>query len=365
MTRALRALVVTSCAFAFAACPGTNWQAALDGYTMRIPVPDASVGFVNGRNCGANFDCLSGQCRNGLCIEDVPVGNGPVSCGDDDDCGSESRDGGRVCEPNSVSGAYACATFMSCGKTGRVCREASDCFSPTGGCGSGCIDGICKVLTCGREESGSTCAVQSDCCSGYFCSGPVDGGVIEPGTGRCLTSAANILPENALCTASDQCISKFCSTGVPRTCTNVSGAKLGDSCGGAVMCLSGLVCENSRCLIAEPRGCVLDSSCRSGQCLAGFCTSKTDSITQARVCRQLNLVCGDDNDCCTGLCDAEEKQCTLTPKLANGDSCTVDPITQHCGSPDAGTVTCVGAYGVCGGGEPCCNGMTCTNGTCF
>lgn len=368
MKRALWVLLVSFCVVAFAACPGIDWQLALDGYSARIQVPDASLGFLNGRNCGTNADCESGQCRVGVCIVDVPPGNGPISCGDDDDCGSESRDGGRVCEPGSVAaaGAYTCTQFTSCGKTGRVCKEASDCFSPTGGCGSGCIDGICKVLTCGRQEADAGCAAQSDCCSGYLCSGPVADGGIVPGEGRCLTSAPNILPLDALCTASDQCQSKFCSTGVPRTCTNPPDRKLGEPCTGG-SCNSGLACDmgSNRCLIADRGGCVLDASCRSGQCLAGFCSPRIDSATQARVCRQLALLCGDDNDCCTGVCDAAQKQCTLTPTLLDGTRCTVDPLTQQCAIPDAGPVVCIGPHGVCGGAEPCCNGMTCTNGTCF
>jgi len=356
-----RALAIF-CVVTLTGCPGLDgWSEALSAYYERTAVPDASVGFPNGQRCGANSDCESGQCRVGVCIVDAPVGNGPVQCGDDDDCGSEARDGGRVCEPASASGAgaYTCLPFTSCGKTGRVCRDNTDCFTAAGGCTSGCDRGICKVLGCLRQDA--PCTTQSECCSGYLCTGPVADGGLVVGSARCVLSAPNVIPLGDLCSASDQCVSKFCSTGVPPTCTNPPSGKLGEACG---TCNSGLRCDNSRCVIDDRRGCALDSSCHSGQCLAGFCSPRFEATTNNRICRQLALLCGDDNDCCTGACDAVEKQCTLTPTLLDGGTCTVDPITQACVAPGGATV-CIGPHGSCAGDPPCCNGMACTNGTCF
>lgn len=360
MKRALLLLLTSS----LTACPGLDgWNEALTAYYARnaTTVPDASVRTPNGQRCGTNADCESGQCRIGVCVVDGPVGNGTIQCGDDDDCGSEPRTAsGRVCEPAEASGAgiYTCFPYTSCGKTGRVCRDNTDCFTTAGGCTSGCDRGICKVLGCQRQ--GSPCTTSGECCSGYLCSGPVVGGAFD--AGHCELSAPATLPEGYLCTNSDQCVSSFCNTASPASCTTQSCGKPGKACGTG--CCTGTRCVGSVCVFDDRHACVLDSSCANGQCLAGFCNPRFEAGTNNRICRQLALLCGDDNDCCTGVCDAMEKQCTLTPTLMDGGTCTVDPITQGCVLP-GGETTCIGPHGTCNGELPCCNGMSCTNGTCF
>jgi hypothetical protein len=322
------------------------------------------MGFPNGARCGDNADCESMQCRAGACVAETAPGGGPIPCGDDDDCGSESRvDGGRVCEPRSVAAArdYACLPRTACASTGRICVDNTDCRESGSLCTTGCDRGICKQLGCLRQ--GAACTASTACCLGYFCTGPVEDGGIAPDAGHCQLSAPGVVPMNELCISSDQCVSGFCNTGQPNTCVDMACAKIGPSCAGG--CCTGLSCKDSaRCCIGSSKACVLDSSCCSGQCLAGFCFDQFSAATTFRVCRQLDLACGDDNDCCTGGCDAVEKQCMLEPRLLDGGTCSVDPKTQSCADV-GGVLVCVEAYGACDPARPCCNGMTCTNGSCF
>lgn len=343
-----------------AACQGLGgWDEALKGYQDRNTISVDAGLFALGSRCGANVDCASGQCRQGVCVDPGQSGTGPVPCGDADDCAA-----GRVCEPSAAE-IYQCLAPEACAPTGRVCVNNSDCLSGAG-CTSGCDRGMCKVLGCPRD--GAACATTSDCCAGYLCTGEVADGGLVGGMGQCTPMRVKDLPLGYLCRGSEQCASGFCATGNPPTCSPPSPAGCG-TVGGACMagtttCCGVAQCNTGvqRCVLTDTRTCLSDLSCLSNQCLAGTCQPRL-SPAGGPNCRQLSLLCGDDNDCCTGLCDGAERQCTLTPLLLDGGSCVVDPGSQHCMSGD--TLVCVGAHGACDATRPCCNDMRCQNGTCY
>jgi hypothetical protein len=321
---------------------GRNWDAALEQYNQR-------QGFALGHRCGQNSECASQQCRKGACVDAASVPGSGAQCGDADDCKSA-----EICEPNSA-GTYLCnASPASCAPAGRVAATLQDCTGGSPNCPTAIDDGVCRVLKCASKTEG--CAGHGDCCAGQglACSAR-DGGTCINGE---LGSLANGFP----CTSSDQCLSRFCLTSSGQCeapqggCLVVGSEKIaGQNCCPGTTLPSG----STRCCIGNQTACLSDSACCSGQCLAGRCSDRKDGPNDN--CRQLHLLCGDDNDCCAGLCDSARKQCSLTPRLADGGSCTTDVKTATCAS---GAFSCKTPSGACSSAADCCSGR-CENGACY
>ena len=288
---------------------------------------------ADGLACGAGVQCLSGSCIDGICCN-LPC-NGPCEA-----CTAVKKGGGQdgTCG-NIASGAdpdNECTSQMSsmCGTTG-VCdgfgkcqlySSATVCAPPTcaangftlhktnqcNGNGS-CIvagDQDCSPFACNGGACIATCAVDSQCATGAYCSAP-----------NCLVKQA----DGTTCSADKQCTNGHCADGV---------------------------CCNTAC---------------AGTCQA--CTAALKGFGQNGTCDNILGNTDPENECpdqgvsscgANGLCNGAG----ACGKYASGTACVAavcagDNITRINASTCNGSGTCQP------NGTQSCNGYACSGGACL
>ncbi|RMG19540.1 MAG: hypothetical protein D6729_04980 [Deltaproteobacteria bacterium] len=260
-------------------CIAQCWDGCPDGSTCtRFAGQDWCL-----RTCADDSECREGYvCRSGTC---------QPPCASDRDC-----PGGLSCQNG------ACVE----GGIGAACASPSDCAPglscapslPGGYCTRSCVDEPCPTGTSCVTFGGSSycfdgCLTNSDCRSGYVCSG-----------GICDEACSS----DAECGGGELCINSACvGSGVGQSCSLGSDCPGGLSCykGGGdgyctQSCTSGADCPtgstcgnlqgNRMCVAA----CRADVDCGRGQrCTGGACV----------------FPCTSDSQCPDGYCDTASGQC--------------------------------------------------------
>ncbi len=334
---------------------------------------------INGKTCGASADCLTSNCSGGVCAPP------PVSCMDGAKNGTETDVdcGGATC-PKCLIG-FACGANADClagNCSNNVCLPVPSCNDTIKNGGETDVD--CGGATCAKCINGKTCGVGGDCLSGSCA-----GGVCAPPPPTCMDGAKNgtesdvdcggaTCPKCAngkVCGVGGDCSSGNCAGGVcaPPAPTCVDGLKNGTEsdvdCGGAAC---------PKC--ANGKTCGAGGDCSSGNCTGGVCAppaptcvdglkngTESDVDCGGAACPKCinGKVCGVNGDCLSvtcagGVCVAAP---TCNDGIKNGTESDVDCGGATCGKCAIGKVCsgngdCLSANctaGVCAAPPPACN----------
>ncbi|MFK7988550.1 MAG: DNRLRE domain-containing protein [Sandaracinaceae bacterium] len=380
---------------------------------------------ANGTSCSMGNECASTLCVDGVCCDGTCTGQ----CEACDVAGSLGTCSAVTGAP--TGGRMACNTDSTvCGGTcngsnrstctfpgmGTECRAASCSINTAtqaancqgdGTCGS-LVEIDCSPFTCSGDACGATsCTVDSECASGFYCSG---------------TSCVPLLTNGLACALGTQCVSGECvddvccdrgcggqceacdQAGSIGTCSTVtSGAPQGGrpmclgtgtsclgSCDGSSATACGYPGAETNCapasctagVASEPAACAGDGSCAAAvtldcspygcngdvcastcantlECAVGFfCSSGSiceplqpngDACTLDEQCQTGECV---DGVCCDTACDGQCSSCGVS-----GMEGTCSPIS---GDPVGGRPPCASDGGVCAGTCNGVNGTTCT-----
>lgn len=200
-----------SCASAADCAPGVLCDAAT--HTCKSPLP-------SGAACSSAAQCASGYRVDGRCC--TTACDGPCEAcsvakrgvGLDGECGAVAAgtDPDKECLDEGVascghtgvcSGGLSCASYGA----GSVCEPAacigSSTLQPAGTCLAGSCDTprprSCSPYLCAGDACATSCLVESDCASGFYCTG----------VGTCMPKALN----GNKCSKPAQCSSGFCADG--------------------------------------------------------------------------------------------------------------------------------------------------------
>ncbi len=361
---------------------------------------------ANGQVCTTANQCTSGNCADGFCC-DQPCAGGcdvcnvtPGTCsvvimgssGANPSCGAQTCDGVSGNCPGGCSSDANCASTFYCNGAGQcaaqlaqgsVCARNRQCTSSNcvdsyccnSACSGGCdvcnaTAGSCTTLVAGSAGLGCglylcdgssaackiTCASDTDCTSGNFCSG---------------TNCVPALAQGQMCTRVRQCATGACADGyccnaacgggcdacdaTPGVCT-VRGAGatgVAPSCGA-------FLCNGSSG--ACPVSCAADADCGSSYfCNGGICTAQLGGGSACSTTRQCSSGFCVGNVCCSTACTGSCQTC-------GGGTCGDRPAGVS-GTPSCAPYLCAGS----GGGCPssctidgnCASGSFCSGGACI
>lgn len=288
------------------------------------PLPGASTCIDPkpiGETCAQNFECASGDCYLGFCVE----------CNEQSDC----PDSGEFCSLNPAPGASECIPLK---ENSLPCAQNFECVS------GNCYLGFCVE-----------CNEQSDCTAPAFCS--LDPG---PGASECIDPK----PDGAVCAQNFECASGNCYLGFCVECNEQS-----DCPGSAEFCSLSPAPGESACIPRKDNGavCAQNLECASGNCYLGFCVEcneqgdcpdggefcSLDPAPAASACipRKPNgEACAQAFECASGACTA-----FVCGECATDANC---PANEHCD-----------AFNNCaadvGNGAPCLKDSACTTAICL
>jgi hypothetical protein len=247
------------------------------GYASCVGIADL------GESCDIDNQCVSGYCTGGVCSD----------CGSNGDC-----DGGTCSE--GIDGYYFCTTPLAgdCSENDEC--ESGYCYDRPGPQGSICsvcelnedcgeyqecaYDGGLEYAVCiGTAELGSSCTDGSDCVSGICnnsvcseclgdgdCSG--DGTCIDDRSGSGYFLCTDELGES--CVGAIACISGYCYEGGVLIGSICSECEVADDCMPTQECNYNLLSGYASCAGTESLGasCENDYECNSGFCSGGLCS---------------------------------------------------------------------------------------------
>lgn len=251
---------------------GTSCGAnACDGVSTSCPL-----------GCSANADCSNTHyCVSGQCVPRLVNGFG---CAGADECSSGHCVDGVCCDSDCLGPCTACSVSMGAVVNG-TCQIVAGTGAPS-----------CTPYVCGGNaaECPTSCAIDSQCASGFMCNG-----------GECVPKAL----DGSACNTAEHCQSGFCVDGfccdkecaspcdvcsatlgasMNGVCSPVNGAGMPacspyvcdgvhggcpTTCASDVNCATGYQCAESICVPAGSNGtaCSTDNQCQSGHCVAGVC----------------------------------------------------------------------------------------------
>jgi hypothetical protein len=396
----------TSCSAA--TCPGgtatLKLAGACSGGSCSVPTQSCSPYFCDGAaachsNCNVDADCLTGnyctgtggsclmkgtpgtsctgatQCATGNCVDSVCCGS--ASCGSCQACnvsgnaGTCSPVGAGAADPKGVctdNGAPTCGTNGKCDGAGGCQKYPNSTGCSAATCPGGtttlklpgsCSGGSCSVPTqscapyfCnGAAACRTTCNVDGDCTSGFYCTGAGGscmakggpgascGAGNQCGTANCVDGVCCASPSCGSCQACNvsgsagACAPVAAGTADPKAvCTDNGAANCGTSgkCDGAGGCQkypNGTGCSAATC----PGGTATLNL--AGSCSGGSCSVPTQSCAPyfcngAAACR---VTCSLDADCASShYCNVATSTCL--PRGIAGASCTAGNqcTTTHC-----------------------------------
>jgi len=298
----------------------------------------------------------------GACLESQPG-----AARDDDAQQSSSPIQSADSQPSSAPDASTCEALGQDCTTSKACCAGTFCsfdpisYTPNGFCsaplaeGSYCLaadwctSGNCRDNVCGSADcvvEGKECQGNWSCCNNQFCSG---GPYVY---GECHTPRALGEP----CQGDDWCQSGLCRDGA---CATLGCTSIGQGCGGAADCCSGLCDDTHACGWKRSVGeaCAGDGDCRSDICRAHVCQDE---------CQATNEGCWWDGDCCAGnYCEyvagsdsLYSSQCVALH--AAGTACSADNM---CTSGLCRDGTCQ-AEGCLANDVECYSSLECCTGAC-
>ena len=243
-----------------------------------------------GSACTHNYECINGNCENGLCTEISEVIPSGALCDIDSDCGEGEYclDGNCVLEELPVgteeeivydwTGLCVMDQFCNLENTGCGNRICADNYY----CNNGPMRGVCDLKKANEEICDQNYECESDSCIGGICTE-------EP--------ALELGGFGSACSTNDDCNSNSCYTGICRNTNNWVGECTGTSCmqdgtrcrsgfGNSIIprqtCAEGYHCHNyvSLSLVScildldEDSACTQDYECESDSCIGGICTEE-------------------------------------------------------------------------------------------
>jgi hypothetical protein len=379
---------------------------------------------LNGNTCSSANECQSGNCVDGYCCN-TACGSSCDACNVSGALGTctvvpSGSTGSPNCSPYVCNGTNAscpgsctidanCSTGYFCSggacvvkKTnGSTCSGASECqsgFCVDGYCCNGACSGSCNACnlsgnlgSCTNVSAGSagapscspyvcsgtsascpsSCSGDSQCASGFYCSG-----------GTCVSKKTN----GTTCSAANQCQSGNCVdgyccnsacggscdacnvSGSLGSCTVVSGGSPGapscspylcnganascpSSCTGDANCATGFYCNGTTCAPKQSNGasCSGNSQCSSGFCVDGVCCNNACN----GACNACNL--SGSQGTCTNMPSGSAGNPSCSPYVCSGSSASCPSSCTNNNQCTAG-FTCSGGSCVSGGGCPVCTG---------
>ena len=298
-------------------------------------------------SCSYDFECCSGSCESGSCLDPNPVV-----------CGSEGEVccAGNSCNGNLVCSSGSCQAAVVCGSEGQVCCAGNSCDGNLV-----CSSGTCQAAVICGSEGQVCCTSGTECVSGLLC-GTSD---------RCEVPVVCGAEGQVCCTSGVACVSGFeCVSG---TCQVSCGAEGQQCCTGGSQCTGDLVCADSgtatTCQQCGSGGqvCCSNRTCNENfECTGqGIGTCVGDCGSQGQECCSGDSECGTDLACVTSgddrtcqSCGQNEQACCTT-----GDECRASGLecsegtcveVEECGSEDQ----------VCCAGDTCGSDLECESGTC-
>jgi hypothetical protein len=193
------------------------------------PVCQNKVSAANGKSCGTDQVCSSGQCVG--CVVDE-VCTPAVTC----KAGKRTCSGGPACQATTnFDAGTACGSGMVCNASAQcvACTQAASCV-PTNGCHQGRMD--CSA--------GATCVDQGTAATdGTTCPGTAAYNFCSSGTCTACTNGGACIPTNKCHKGTLTCTSS------PPTCTDSNQNQVdGTACGDNQSCLAGVCLTNDRVL---------------------------------------------------------------------------------------------------------------------
>ena len=335
-------------------------------------------------------DCKSGKCENGVCAPECEQGTVNESCQICDGCvyvdGGLTRGVcGSSCDP-SLGGCDCksgkcengvCASTCESGERRDVCEECvwdgdslcykwkrsfgkKECFDTCTNdcdCASGnCTDGVCAPQ-CSLGLMNEECQVCDGC--SY-----IDAGLTKKRAGSgcqydCECGSSN-KDETCTCVSGECVCESDCTEECPacsscdsktKTCVpdSITGAvPEGGSCSDSCECGEGFSCSNGTC----GSDCTDTSDCPDGQeCQDNVCTTPCSA----------EYPCPGDQNCQDGKCidgcgDGQTgSKCSSKCICAEGYVCDENSFCRE---------DCRSDGSACGSDGDCCNGSTCSDGTC-
>jgi outer membrane protein OmpA-like peptidoglycan-associated protein len=362
---------------------GTDrYGAALTGsYVIVSVTADHTIAATFSRNAGTSCtldsECPTGHCTDGVCC-DTACGGQCQACalaglaGQCTTVTGQPRGGRTACATDGTACGGSCdgtlataCTYPTSSCRGASCDPSTGTSTAAASCDAGSCPApqtqACAPYACGPTACVSTCANDSQCVSGDWCS-----------SGTCLPR----LSDGGACTDGTQCTSGSCTDGVccntacdgqceacnlpglEGTCSPVTGAPAGgraacgtdgSACGGAC---NGVVTASCTYPIATCRA----ASCTGGTATlaadcdgAGTCPAPQQQACAPYACGAVACLggCGVDADCGAGnFCSAG----LCAPTYAPGAACAAD--SQCAGGHCTDGVCCDSA---CGGQCEACN----------
>ena len=320
--------------------PGPD--AEIDGPDQPIDTGPEAMPLANGRPCSAAGQCQSGQCVDSVCCESDCAG----ACRACNATGNEGRctmvavgeDPGNDCPQDPLAmcqrdgtcnGAGACRLYTA----GTECA-AGRCMTTTEFAASTCDGaGMCKAGasrtcpgggTCMGTSCGSSCTVDANCQTGFFC----DQGICRAKRTR-----------GAACTGPAQCATNFCADGIccATACTETCHAcNVASAVGTCTRVPAGQDPRNI-CPADPAASCARDGTCNG----AGACRFYAAGST-----------CGAST--CTAFTETPASTC-------NGLGTCLATASRDCGGFTCGTSACNTG---CSVGTPCNAGYTCAANSC-
>ena len=368
----------------------------------------------SGTTCGANHECSSGYCVDGVCCNTACGGTNPNDC--------------QACNTGTVGQCQTLPSTHVCNASQGVCDVAEYCNGSSTSCPSNsfkssstecraasCTNGVetlaadcpgngvdcpqqqtqsCDPFVCGATACRTSCTADTHCIVGDYCNGS-----------SCVPKVANGLS----CSANHQCTSGHCTDGVccntacngqcqacdvtPGVCKPVTGAPRGSR---AACAADGSACDGycngtltAQCFYPGGTTECTGPSCTNGVAtLQAFCNgSGSCPAEQTQTCSpfscgptqcfancSLDVQCADGYFCSGGLCkpkSTDGKACGAGNQCQSGfcvdGVCCDAACSGQCQACDStGSVgTCTAVTGAPHGSRPACitDGSLC-GGTC-
>ncbi len=328
-------------------------EACDDGATQPDDGCSAGCALENGEVCTGN-----GACASTLC--------GPVSnvCEPVGVCGNGVLDEDEACDDGNTSDSDGCNAACSL-ELGQPCASAADCESgvcdldngatcePADTCGNGSIDG---GEAC--DDGGTLAADGCDAAClrelGETCGGAADcsSGVCDPTSNACEAAGSC---GNAVVDAAEACDDGNTQPG--DGCTGACALELGRSCTEDAECASGLCDpESGEC---EPSGVCGNGEVETGEGCDDGNTSDADGCS-ATCFKENGAECAELAECASGVCDPVQETCEPAEVCGNGVQETGE------GCDDGGATSGDGCTSACLTelGAECDNGADCDSATC-
>ncbi len=334
----LTAVAIFGCALALARCSGGGpTPGGRDAASPDVFVPE----------CIETFDCVEGDCRDGLCVK----------------CTVEECPTGTVCDLYRCPAGKGCNQYFKCVDcTTHVCIGID---ASTTGCTSrdDCPAGeVCKSKKCQAPDPSGTCLTNDECVAGQVCNFKATPSVCIEG-----------------CFSNTDCKGMTLDGGLPAPHCDQATNQCGP-CVDGNDCANGEICKDQRCQVAPEcvppdrtpcgdRACI---EADGGGYVCGPCSTKDqcgngyDCV--GGKCNPVSTGCTDDSQCKTispgHVCDRSTGQCEwgCLPRPSDAGPCVnCCPADKEC---DTSTHKCSDT--ACADCSPPCMGMgeVCDTSTC-